>query len=40
MGLDNVKLMIPFCRTLEEGEKVLQELATNSLRQGEDGWQV
>jgi pyruvate, water dikinase len=40
MGLDNVKLMIPFCRTLEEGEKVLQELAANGLHQGEDGWKV
>jgi len=40
MGLRNVKLMIPFCRTVEEGEKVLEELARNGLRRGENGLQV
>jgi pyruvate,water dikinase len=35
MGLTNVKLMIPFCRTLEEGRRVLAELAANGLRRGE-----
>jgi pyruvate,water dikinase len=35
MGLSNVKLMIPFCRTLEEGRRVLQELEKNGLRRGE-----
>lgn len=34
MGLRNVKLMIPFCRTLEEGRKVLAELEVNGLRRG------
>src|SRR5690606_7661847 len=29
MGLRNVKLMIPFCRTLEEGKRVLDELEKN-----------
>jgi glucokinase len=29
MGLVNVKLMIPFCRTLEEGRRVLAELERN-----------
>ena len=35
MGLHNVKLMIPFCRTVEEGEKVIAEMAKNGLIQGE-----
>ncbi|RBN51671.1 phosphoenolpyruvate synthase [Flavobacterium psychrolimnae] len=40
MGLHNVKLMIPFCRTFEEGEKVLSEMAKNGLVQGINGLQV
>lgn len=40
MGLKNLKLMIPFCRTTEEGDKVLQEMARWGLRRGEDGLQV
>jgi pyruvate,water dikinase len=36
MGLHNVKLMIPFCRTLEEGEKVIAEMAKNGLIQGDN----
>ncbi len=34
MGLTNVKLMIPFCRTVEEGEKVLSFMAEHGLRRG------
>jgi pyruvate,water dikinase len=37
MGLRNVKLMIPFCRTVEEGRKVIAEMATNGLKQGHNG---
>jgi pyruvate, water dikinase len=40
MGLANVKIMIPFCRTLEEGRKALAELARNGLRRGEHGLEV
>jgi pyruvate,water dikinase len=40
MGLTNVKLMIPFCRTLEEGRKVIQELEKNGLKQGENGLEI
>jgi pyruvate,water dikinase len=40
MGLHNVKLMIPFCRTIEEGKKVLAEMKTNGLVQGENGLEV
>jgi pyruvate,water dikinase len=40
MGLVNVKLMIPFCRTLEEGRRVLAELERNGLVQGRRGLEV
>ncbi len=36
MGFTNVKLMIPFCRTVEEGRKVLKTLDDNGLRKGEN----
>jgi len=34
MGLTNVKLMIPFCRTVEEGRQVLQEMEKHGLKRG------
>jgi pyruvate,water dikinase len=40
MGLTNVKLMIPFCRTVEEGEKVLALMAENGLQRGVNGLEV
>jgi pyruvate,water dikinase len=40
MGMTNVKLMIPFCRTVEEGEKVISEMAANGLIQGENGLEI
>ena len=40
MGLTNLKLMIPFCRTVEEGRRVIDELAKNGLRRGERGLEV
>lgn len=40
MGLTNVKLMIPFVRTLEEGRGVIELLAENGLRRGENGLEV
>ena len=40
MGLTNVKLMIPFCRTVAEGRKVLAEMQKHGLRQGENGLEV
>jgi pyruvate, water dikinase len=40
MGLRNVKLMIPFCRTVEEGRRVLEEMARNGLARGENGLEV
>jgi pyruvate,water dikinase len=40
MGLTNVKLMVPFCRTVEEGRKVLEVMAEAGLRRGENGLEV
>jgi pyruvate,water dikinase len=40
MGLRNLKLMVPFCRTVQEGRLVLAELARNGLLRGEDGLEV
>jgi pyruvate,water dikinase len=40
MGLTNVKLMIPFCRTPEEGERVVALMAAHGLRRGEGGLEV
>ncbi|GAA0550569.1 phosphoenolpyruvate synthase [Chitinophaga japonensis] len=40
MGLGNVKVMIPFCRTVEEGRKVLDVMASFGLQQGTDGLEV
>ncbi|HYJ09569.1 MAG TPA: phosphoenolpyruvate synthase [Polyangiaceae bacterium] len=40
MGLRNVKVMIPFCRTLTEARQVLDELTKNGLRRGDHGLEV
>ncbi len=40
MGFANVKVMIPFCRTVEEGKKVLDTLAKHGLAQGRNGLEV
>ncbi len=40
MGLTNLKIMIPFCRTLDEGRRVLDELAKNGLSRGRDGLEI
>jgi pyruvate,water dikinase len=40
LGLTNVKVMIPFCRTLEEGARVLAELDKNGLRRGDHELEV
>jgi pyruvate,water dikinase len=39
-GLKNIKLMIPFCRTTEEGEKVLKIMKEYGLEKGKDGLEV
>ena len=40
MGLTNLKLMIPFCRTLEEGRRVQAEMEKNGLQRGEKGLEI
>ena len=40
MGLTNVKAMIPFCRTVEEGEKVIALMAEYGLVQGEHDLEI
>ncbi|MCP6718210.1 MAG: phosphoenolpyruvate synthase [Patescibacteria group bacterium] len=39
-GLKNIWVMIPFCRTVEEGKKVLDLMAKNSLKKGKDGLKI
>ncbi|MCX6107003.1 MAG: phosphoenolpyruvate synthase [Proteobacteria bacterium] len=39
-GLTNVKVMIPFCRTVAEGRKVIAEMAQNGLKRGEAGLEI
>jgi len=40
MGLKNVWVMVPFVRTLEEARQVVELLAANGLKRGEDGLKV
>ena len=40
MGFDNVILMIPFCRRVQEGQKVIETMAKYGLKQGENGLQI
>lgn len=40
LGLTNVKLMIPFCRTVEEGKRVVAAMASHGLRQSEAGLEI
>lgn len=40
MGFDNVIVMIPFCRSVEEADRVLEVMAENGLKRGEGGLQV
>lgn len=39
-GLKNIIIMVPFCRTPEEGQKVLDTMASFGLKQGEHGLKV
>ena len=40
MGLANVKLMIPFCRRVEEAERVLEAMAAHGLQRGVNGLEI
>lgn len=39
-GLTNLKVMVPFCRTVEEGRKVIEQMQKNGLKRGENSLQV
>jgi len=39
-GFDNILMMIPFCRTPDEADRVLEVMAENGLERGKDGLQV
>ncbi|PDT75013.1 phosphoenolpyruvate synthase [Bradyrhizobium sp. C9] len=40
MGLTNLKIMIPFCRRLEEARKVIEAMAQHGLKRGEGGLEI
>ncbi|MFW6013607.1 MAG: phosphoenolpyruvate synthase [Nanoarchaeota archaeon] len=40
MGLNNLKVMIPFCRTVDEAREVIHEMEINGLKQGENHLEV
>ncbi|MBI3832367.1 MAG: phosphoenolpyruvate synthase [Planctomycetes bacterium] len=40
MGFTNVKVMIPFCRTIDEADRVLAEISANGLQRGVNGLDV
>ncbi|MCC0024115.1 MAG: phosphoenolpyruvate synthase [Hyphomicrobiaceae bacterium] len=40
MGFDNIIMMIPFCRSTGEADRVLEVMAENGLKRGENGLKV
>jgi pyruvate,water dikinase len=40
MGLTNVRLMVPFCRRVEEAERVIQKMAELGLERGKNGLEI
>lgn len=40
LGFTNVVMMIPFCRSVSEADRVLEVMAENGLKRGEDGLEV
>ncbi|MBR0764422.1 phosphoenolpyruvate synthase [Bradyrhizobium japonicum] len=40
MGLSNLRVMVPFCRTVAEGRRVIATMAANGLKRGEDGLEI
>jgi pyruvate,water dikinase len=40
MGLTNLRVMVPFCRRVEEGRRVIEVMATNGLKRGENGLEI
>ena len=40
MGLTNLKIMVPFCRRVAEGEEVIRAMAGHGLKRGENGLEI
>ncbi|MBD0267399.1 MAG: phosphoenolpyruvate synthase [Cyanobacteria bacterium Co-bin8] len=40
LGLDNIKIMVPFCRRLQEADRVLEVMANNGLNRGDNGLEI
>jgi phosphoenolpyruvate synthase/pyruvate phosphate dikinase len=40
MGLTNIQIMIPFVRTVSEAKRVIELLAQNGLKRGENGLKI
>ncbi len=40
MGLTNLRVMVPFCRRVDEAARVIDTMARNGLKRGEDGLEV
>ncbi|MGJ4943071.1 phosphoenolpyruvate synthase [Bradyrhizobium sp. HKCCYLS1011] len=40
MGLTNLKIMIPFCRRVEEARKVIETMASHGLTRGDSGLEI
>lgn len=40
MGLANVRIMVPFCRRVDEASRVIEALAVNGLRRGDKGLEI
>jgi len=40
IGFDNIVVMVPFCRTVEEADRVIEVMAEHGLKRGEDGLEV
>ena len=40
MGLNNIKIMVPFCRTVEEGKKVISEMTKHGLKRGKNNLEL
>jgi pyruvate,water dikinase len=40
MGLTNLRIMVPFCRRVDEARRVIETLANNGLKRGDDGLEL
>ena len=40
MGLTNLCIMVPFCRRVEEGQRVIEAMARHGLKRGENGLEI